>query len=224
MIKKAISFMNFDDEQVVEEHYFHLSKIELIDMIAEDEDLGEKLEAIAKSGDTAKIMSTFRDIIGKAYGQRDPVNASKFFKSAKITDEFMGSLAFDALFSELLTDATAAAQFIMGIVPKDLANMEEMTDAITSAGLPDPNGLDKAGAWPRTITDAKLESYGPDIMTPERAVVVSGLKMPRDAHNKFLPWALRKPTDQELTAMTKAQLLDVMRRSASGWEPPIAIS
>jgi len=86
MIKKEITFTNFNDEEVTEEHYFHLSKSELIDMELETEGgLSTKLAAIVEGADVKEILQTFRDIIAKSYGQRDPVNASKFFKSPRIS-------------------------------------------------------------------------------------------------------------------------------------------
>jgi hypothetical protein len=207
MIRKEITFENYDGEEVTEEHYFHLSKSELIDMeLAEEGGLSGKLTTITQTGDGKQILEAFRNIVGKAYGIRE--SGSKFRKSEEISQNFLESLAFDALFSEFLVDPNSAAAFINGVVPKDLASEPEVIQAAVAAGIPDPNKLDSSSArWPAPNYDEQDK--------------ISGLKQPRNQKNELLPWAFREPTDQELTAMTKAQLLDSMRRKSSGWTPPI---
>jgi hypothetical protein len=231
MIKKDITFKDFDGNEVTEVHYFHLSKSELISMeLATDGGMSAKMNAIIKSGNGGKIIDAFNAIIRSAYGQRDPANPTRFYKAEKLTDEFMGSLAFDALFTELLTDPSSAAVFVNGLVPADLASTPEMVQAIVDAGLPDPNNLDTGGVWPRgaaprKITDVNLEtaSIGAEVLEPGNimaSVTASGLKDPLGHDREYLPWAFRNPTDKELIMMTRAQLLDVTRRQGSGWTPP----
>lgn len=118
MIKQEIEFEDFDGNKVKEVHYFHLSKSELIDMEASVEGgMAAKLQKIGTSGDGALIINTFKEIISKAYGQRVDGSASQFFKSQQISEQFMGSLAFDQLLTELLTDVSAATRFINGVIP-----------------------------------------------------------------------------------------------------------
>lgn len=211
MIKKTITYTDFDGNTVTEDHYFHLSKSELIEMeLSEEGGLGAKMEAIIAVNSGKEIIAVFRDIIGKAYGQRDPANPSKFFKSEKITEEFLGSLAFDAFFTQLMVDPLAATEFANGLIPKDLATPELVRQTLKEAGLPDPNGLDGDGSWP-----------GKEGLSKDQLDVMSGLKEPRNPRsNSLLAWALREATDHELTGMNRAQLLDVMRRQSSGWKPP----
>ena len=206
MIKKDITFEDFDGNSVTETHYFHLTKQELLNLeMNEDGGLGTKLEAVIKSGNGAEIIRTFRWIVGEAYGQRDPANPVKFFKSKKLTEDFLESLAFDQMFSELMSNEMACAEFINGIVPKDLASTPEMIKAMADAGLPAP--------------PQSLETIKPGI--DAEADKLSGLANPRNAKGELLPWAFRHPTDRELTLMEQPQLLDAMRRkSSSTWKPP----
>jgi hypothetical protein len=222
MIRKEITFENYDGEEVTEEHYFHLSKSELIDMeLAEEGGLSGKLTTITQTGDGKQILEAFRNIIGKAYGIRE--SGSKFRKSEEISQDFLDSLAFDALFSEFLVDPNSAAAFINGVVPKDLASEPEVIQAAVAAGIPDPHKLDKSGPWPgRTIQDVNLDNasigVGPTQAEQDK---MTGLKEPRLKNGELVAWAYRHPTDTELTAMTKQQLLDAMRRRSSGWEMKI---
>lgn len=197
MIKIPITYKNFDNEDVTEEHYFHLSKTELIDMVSsnEGEDIVAKLERVGKSGDGGLIMKTFREIIAAAYGQRVDGSSSQFFKDPDLTAKFLSSLAFDQLFMDLITNTTSAAAFVNGIMP---------------------SGLDK-------LTEATAANAKPAGETRHSADDESGLENPRDKDNKILPWAFREPTRREISAMTRAQMADVMNRKNSDWKPPARV-
>lgn len=193
MIKKSITYTNFLEEEVTEDFYFHLGKAELINLeLSEDGSFGNRLLSIVASNDHREMVAEFTKIIGQAYGIRTP-DGRGFRKSAEEQETFLSSPAFDALFMELMTDPKTTAEFIQGIVPKDLAN--------------DPKVL-------KAVEDVKL-SEG-DTLSDEQKAEYSGLTMPIDKDGIVVPWWNREPTEKELTAMTKAQLMDVMRRKNSG--------
>ena len=205
MITKVLKYEDFDGQPVEEKVYFHLSKSELIEMVMAEEGKTEgglvgKLTAMVESGNGALIMSTFKEIIAKSYGERVDGSGSKFFKSAQKTEDFMGSLAFDALFTELMTSDKAAAEFVSGLVPADLANAPEVQQAMAESSVP------AAGS------DAELIRKQEDEM--------SGLKNPRTKAGELVPWAFRNPTSREQTIMSKTQLVDAMQRQTSGWLAP----
>jgi len=200
MIKVPITYTNFDDEKVTEEHYFHLSKSELLDMLAETggEDIVAKLERVGKSNDGGLIMRTFKEIIGAAYGQRVDGSGSQFYKDPDLTKKFLSSLAFDQLLVDLVTNAVSAAAFIEGLMP---------------------SGLDQlaAAAAANNTTDVPLPFDAQDLKE-------SGLANPMDpTGQKALAWAFREPTEKELTGMSQPELLDVMRRKNSDWKPPAKV-
>jgi hypothetical protein len=147
VIKQTITYTDFDDVEQTEDHYFHLSKSELIEMeLAQEGGMANMLETIVKSGDSRKIIESFRDIISKAYGQRVEGSGTKFYKSETISKQFMESLAFDAFFTELLTNAQTAITFVNGVIPKDLAE----TAAKAAAASPDSAELPWANREPTT--------------------------------------------------------------------------
>jgi hypothetical protein len=200
VIKIPITYKNFDDEKVTEEHYFHLSKSELIDMVAESdgEDLVTKLERVGSSDDGALIMRTFREIIAAAYGQRVDGSGSQFYKDPDLTKRFLGSLAFDQLLEDLLTNTLNAIEFINGMMPSGLGDLAA-----------------KVGG--QSVQDVPLPFNVSDVRE-------SGLANPMDSTGKHvLAWAFREPTEKELTGMTQPQLLDVMRRKTSDWKPPAKV-
>jgi hypothetical protein len=200
MLKQTVTYEDFDEQQVTETLYFHLSKSELIDMENSVEGgMAAKLERIGNSNNGAQIMGGFNDLILAAYSQRDPVNATKFYKSDKMREEFSGSLAYDALLTALVTDSSVAAKFVNGLLPKDLMDGSFAAKAKAEGSLqkvqlpPDPNGLDEDGSWP----------------TAKRVLP------PGHVPIEQTDWADREPTQKELIAMTREQLHEVYARKSS---------
>lgn len=121
MLKKTITYTDFNDEQVTEDHFFHLSKAELVEIeMSFDGGLSNALERIIAANDGKTIMREFKNIILTSYGQKSP-DGKRFIKNQKLREEFESSEAYSTLFMELLTDASAASDFINGVVPADLA-------------------------------------------------------------------------------------------------------
>lgn len=65
-------------------------------------------------------MKTFEEIILTAYGEKSD-DGRRFVKSDELSQAFKETEAYSELFMELLTDDKAAAAFINGILPKDIA-------------------------------------------------------------------------------------------------------
>jgi hypothetical protein len=131
LLKKTITYENpFTEKQVSEEHYFHISKADLVQMEMEEHaaaytakdgkqltGMQAKLQRIVDSEDGKAIMSELRDMIRRSYGRRD---GDRFIKNDEVWQEFSGTEAYSQLIYELCTDAGAAAQFMTGIVPSSL--------------------------------------------------------------------------------------------------------
>ena len=126
MLKKTITYENFDGEQVTEELQFNLTKTELTEMnLAQAGGLDKFIERIVQEEDQKKIYDLFKDLVVKAYGKRSD-DGKRFIKienGHSLGEEFTETAAFDALMVEMLTseDAKTATEFITGIIPKDIA-------------------------------------------------------------------------------------------------------
>ena len=141
MLKKTITYTDYNGEERKEDFYFNLNKAEVIEMeIGEAGGYGEMLKRIVDSKDGAQIMKVFKTLILKAYGIKSP--DGKFFeKSEEISKKFEQTEAYSNLFVELCTDAEAATAFINGLLPmtpeerkKALAKAAEYKSEIT--GIP----------------------------------------------------------------------------------------
>ena len=121
MIKKTITYEDFNGGKQTEDVYFHLSKTELIDLEYSFEGgLTEILPELIKDKNIPKILELFKSIILKSYGKRSE-DGRTFIKNEEEAQEFLKSPVFDALFMELLSSPETATAFIGGIIPKDLS-------------------------------------------------------------------------------------------------------
>lgn len=122
MLKKTIKYTDFNGEEVTEEHFFHLSKAELVEMEVEHEDggLSEALKRMAESDDRKAMVKEFKHIILASYGKRTP-DGRRFVKNREIREEFESSEAYSTLFMELATEPNALDDFMKGVIPPDLS-------------------------------------------------------------------------------------------------------
>ena len=120
MLKKTITYTDYDDVERKEDHYFNLSKAELIMMDSSVVGgLTQRLNKIVQSKDNVAIMEVFRDLIHRSYGVKSD-DGKRFIKSEDIAIAFEQTEAYSELVMELLTNPDKAADFINAILPKGL--------------------------------------------------------------------------------------------------------
>lgn len=121
MLKKTITYTDYNGTERTEDFYFNLSKAEIMKMeMGTKGGLAEMIKRIVDAKDAPAIIAVFEDLILKAYGVKS-ADGKQFMKSEAITAEFAQTEAYSNLFMELATDADAAAAFVNGIVPADMS-------------------------------------------------------------------------------------------------------
>lgn len=121
MLKKMITYEDFNGLTRTEPFYFNLSESELTEMEVEvDGGMSNMLQQIVDANDGKQIMKNFKIFIKKSYGVKSD-DGRRFEKSEKLSEEFLQTAAYDALFHELITNTNAGADFINGILPKGYA-------------------------------------------------------------------------------------------------------
>ena len=121
MIKKTITYMDYNQVERTEDFYFNLSKAEVMEMeMSTSGGLAEMITRIVAAQDQPAIIKIFKDLILKAYGEKSP-DGKRFIKSDELSIAFSQTEAYSQLFMELATDAEAASAFVNGIVPADMA-------------------------------------------------------------------------------------------------------
>lgn len=125
MIKKTVTYTDYNGVERTENHYFNLSKAEVMEMeLSTEGGMAESIQKIVDAKDAPAIIRVFKDLVLKAYGVKSD-DGRRFMKTkpdgSRYADDFKETEAYSQIFMELATDADAAAKFVNGIVPADLA-------------------------------------------------------------------------------------------------------
>ena len=100
MLKKAITYKDYNGTERTEDHYFNLSEAECMEMeMGTTGGLSEMIRRIVAAQDTPAIIKIFKELILKAYGEKSP-DGKRFIKSDELSKAVAG-----------------AAKFVNGIVP-----------------------------------------------------------------------------------------------------------
>lgn len=122
MLKKTITYEDFNGDTVSEDFFFHLSKAELVELeLSHEGGLSASLQRIVAAEDGKGIIAEFKNIILGAYGKRS-ADGKRFIKNQQIREEFESTEAYSTLFMELVTDTDAAVEFINGVIPTGMAD------------------------------------------------------------------------------------------------------
>lgn len=124
MLKKTIKYTDFNDVEREEDFYFNLTRAELAEMqLSKEGGLQAWLEKIVKTDNQPELIKIFKNIILKAYGEKS-ADGKRFIKSEEISEAFAQSAAYDEFFIELISNEAKAAEFINGLMPKNI-NLEQ---------------------------------------------------------------------------------------------------
>lgn len=117
MLKKTITYRDFNDNERTEDFYFNLTAAEITEMeMSTTGGLAEMIQQIVKAQDMPAILKVFKNLLLRSYGVKSP-DGRRFIKSEEISKEFAQTNAYSQLFMELAGDAEKASAFVNGIVP-----------------------------------------------------------------------------------------------------------
>lgn len=125
MLKKTITYTDYNGVERTEDFYFNLSKAEIAEMeLSTEGGFAEMIQRIVNAKDAAAIVDIFKKMILKAYGIKSD-DGKRFMKSKDISEAFSQTEAYSQLFIELSTNADAGAAFVKGIMPADMVAAAE---------------------------------------------------------------------------------------------------
>lgn len=122
MLKKTVTYEDYNGVTQTEDFYFNLTKVECMELefgFGNGETLSGSIQTLVNAGDMATVISTIKKIVLMAYGIKSP-DGKRFIKNDTIRTEFEETPAFEQIYWELVTDSEKAAEFISGIVPSVL--------------------------------------------------------------------------------------------------------
>lgn len=125
MIKETIKYTDYNGVERTEDFWFNLSKAELMEMeMGTSGGFAEMLTRIVAAQDQPALVKIFKEFVLKAYGEKSP-DGKRFMKydenGRPLSANFAQTEAYSELFMKLATDDVAAAKFINGVVPSDVA-------------------------------------------------------------------------------------------------------
>lgn len=122
MIKETITFEDYNGVTRTEDFHFNLTKAEVMEMeMSQHGGMAEMIQRIVAEQNAPAIIKIFKDLVLKAYGKKSD-DGRRFIKNEQLREEFSQTEAYSQLFMKLATDADAAAKFVNGIMPADLAD------------------------------------------------------------------------------------------------------
>lgn len=132
MLKRPITYTNFEGEEVTEEYYFNLTKAEILRL--EVTTKGGFLSNLRRSLDddnTGRIFTLIETLILESYGEKSE-DGKRFIKTEELKNDFSHSEAYSELLMELTTGTEnakaeeVAAAFLNAVIP-DMSDEADTT-------------------------------------------------------------------------------------------------
>lgn len=120
MLKKTVTYKDFNGIERTEDFYFNMTKAECVDLsFSKEGGLDQFLSKVIKANNTPEIMKLFKDFVLMAYGEKSD-DGRRFMKTPEIKQAFSETEAYSVIFMELVQDANAAAEFVNNVIPAEL--------------------------------------------------------------------------------------------------------
>ena len=135
MLKKTVTYKDFNDVEQTDDLFFNLTKTELLELQADfNGRLVEELSDVLGSGNQRRILDAFKQIVLKAYGMKTS-DGRRFIKEdpdgRSIAADFTQTMAYDAFMIDLLSGGAAgAADFVNSIMPASLVSQLPSADDV----------------------------------------------------------------------------------------------
>lgn len=160
MLKKTISYFDFDNQETSETFYFNLSQAELLELeLSTEGGYGDYLQKLAEEASLrpADLIKELKFLIKKAYGERSE-DGKRFVKSEKLSEDFGFTNAYAALFFELSTNVDSTVEFVNGIMPGEVAQkVAEEAAAVNTRPVPQ----DRLPKRPKPVETVELDTAAP---------------------------------------------------------------
>lgn len=134
MLKKVITYTDFDDNERVETVYFHMSTADFQDWLlgfpeivrsrflkVASEPSEDEKQHLLDGVDPSDMILRVRDLILSSYGQKSE-DGRRFVKSAELSKEFSQTIAYDQIYNEMLDNPDNFTAFVEGVMPKSMTD------------------------------------------------------------------------------------------------------
>lgn len=119
MLKKTVTYIDFDGNERTEDFFFNLTEQEIAEMeLSTEGGLGNFINKAVAAKSQVELIELFKKLILAAYGVKS-ADGRRFVKNVAVREDFMSTQAFSDIYMELVQDADKASAFFNGIVPKE---------------------------------------------------------------------------------------------------------
>jgi hypothetical protein len=120
MLKKEVTYTDFDGNKVTEVLHFYLSEAQLMRLDAQYPDgLEAAIRSMVERDDRGSIFKLFEELIVLSYGTKSE-DGKRFVRSEESKTEFLQSLAYDTLLVDIATSEATAIAFFQGVTARAL--------------------------------------------------------------------------------------------------------
>ena len=131
MLKKTITYEDYNGEQRTRDFYFHMNQVEFAKLNGEvPGGLEKRINEIIEDKDNDAMLRMIDLLVTRSYGKFDEDDEfTKVDRNGRpLYEKFVNTDAYDKLIIELVTGENNIVNFLKGILPKDLQNkLEEKT-------------------------------------------------------------------------------------------------
>ena len=134
MYTKVIPYTDYNGVEHKDEVFmFNMTEAEITEMnLSVRGGMAAIMQQIANTRDVPMLIKIFKELVLKAYGEKS-TDGRKFVKSQELRDAFEQCPAYSNFFMSLVQDNKAAAEFLIGILPKSMQDAANMEDAQAEA-------------------------------------------------------------------------------------------
>lgn len=119
MLKKTITYTDYNGVERTEDFYFNLSKAEILEMeLTVSGGYSAMIQKIIDAQDFPTILALWKELVIKAYGVKS-ADGKQFIKNDEVREAFTQCEAYSILFMSLALDADEAGRFVNGIMPNN---------------------------------------------------------------------------------------------------------
>lgn len=119
MLKKTVTYIDFDGNTRTEDFFFNLTEQEIAEMeLSTEGGLGNFINKAVAAKSQVELIDLFKKLILAAYGVKS-ADGRRFVKNDAVREDFMSTQAFSDIYMDLVQDADKASEFFNGIVPKE---------------------------------------------------------------------------------------------------------
>jgi hypothetical protein len=128
MLKQNVQYVDFNGNKKEKTIYLNMTRREAITFLARNginasnkggegvsEQLNKKVNALVKKGDVKTMLDFIDDLLLSSYGEKSE-DGERFIKNDEVRKNFSESLAYQALFDQVLNDPKVTSNIAKGLV------------------------------------------------------------------------------------------------------------